>query len=188
MKRFLTGLLLFSVPLLAEEGGAGQPDMTIWKWLNFLILAGLIGWFAVKQGGPAFAGRKKEIADQLAAGERAKAEALAKSRAVDARLANLGADIATLRAESHDEREREAARLRHDFERETDRIRRQSEMEIESAGKMARIELQRFAAKLAVDLAEQKIRARMTPDAQSALLAGFLADFRQSGAGEKHAG
>jgi F0F1-type ATP synthase membrane subunit b/b' len=47
-------------------------------------------------------------------------------------------------------------------------------MEIESAGKQARLDVQRAAASLAIDLAEKKVRARMSPDVQSALLETFL--------------
>jgi hypothetical protein len=43
-----------------------------------------------------------------------------------------------------------------------------------SAGKQARLELRRYAANLALDLAEQKVRARMTPGVQAGLLSGFL--------------
>jgi F0F1-type ATP synthase membrane subunit b/b' len=49
-------------------------------------------------------------------------------------------------------------------------------MEIESAGKQARFEVQRAAAALAIDLAETKVRARMSTDVQSALLETFLKD------------
>jgi len=179
VRRCLIGIALFALPLLAQEGReAGKPNLEIWKWANFAILAALLGYFAVKQGGPALARRAKEIRDDLAAGERAKAEADARAGEVEARLANLGSEVAALRTSALVEREREATRIRHEFEREIARIQQQSEMEIESTGKMARIELQRFAARLAVDLAERKIRARMTPDVQSSLLQGFLADFK----------
>jgi F-type H+-transporting ATPase subunit b len=181
LKRLLYGIILTAGPLLAaEEGGAAKPDLEIWKWLNFLMLAGLIGWFAVKQGGPALAGRSKEIREGLAAGEKAKAEADARAKEVQAKLNNLQTEVAALRTTALAEREREATRIRQDFEREIARIQRQSEMEIDSAGKMARLELQSFAAKLAVELAEQKLRARMTPEVQAALLQGFLTDFPSS--------
>ena len=181
MKRLLYAVILTAAPLLAQEGGeAAKPDMEIWKWLNFLILAGLLGYFAVKAGGPALRGRSKEIQEGLAAGERAKAEAEARAREVQAKLQNLESEIAAMRKTAEEETAREATRIRQDFERELARIERQSEIEIESAGKIARLELQSFVARLAVDLAEQKVRARMTPDAQAALLAGFLRDFPAS--------
>ncbi len=179
LTRYVFVLACLATPLLAEEGGeAGAPDMMIWKVLNFLILAGLIGYFAVKQGGPAITARAKEIKEGLAAGERAKAEADARAKEVQARIDNLSVEVAALRTSALSEREREANRIRGEFEREITRIQQQSEMEIESAGKMARMELQSFAAKLAVDLAEQKIRSRMTPEVQSGLLQGFLSDFK----------
>ena len=187
MRRLLYGIVLTAgsilftaLPVLAEEGGAAKPDLEIWKWLNFLILAGLIGWFAVKQGGPALSGRSNEIREGLAAGEKAKAEADARAKEVQAKLANLATEVAALRTTAIEEREREAIRIRQDFEREIARIQRQSEMEIDSAGKMARLELQSFAAKLAVELAERKLRARMTPEVQAALLQAFLTDFPTS--------
>jgi F-type H+-transporting ATPase subunit b len=180
MKRLLYAVLLTAAPVLAQEAAGGEasaPNLDLWKWLNFIILFGLLGYFAVKAGGPALKGRSKEIQEGLAAGEKAKAEANARAREVQAKLNNLGTEIAALRKTAEEESDREAVRIRQDFEREIGRITRQSEMEIDSAGKIARMELQSFAAKLAVDLAEQKVRARMTPDAQAALLSSFIKDF-----------
>ena len=91
--------------------------MLIWQILNFLILAGGLGYLAVKQGGPLLAARSKEITDGLAAGEKAKAEADARAAQVQAKLANLEKDIAGLRAEAKDEREREADRIRRSCRR-----------------------------------------------------------------------
>ena len=56
------------------------------------------------------------------------------------------------------------------------KIQAHAEQEIASAGKAARMELKRYSAELAIDLAEQKIRARMTPETQDALVRGFVRD------------
>ncbi len=82
-----------------------------------------------------------------------------------------------MQTSAHEERNREADRIRSDSHKEIARIQLQLEQETLSAAKMARLEVQRYAAKLAIDLAEQKVRARMTPDVQSALLESFLKDF-----------
>jgi len=187
IRRWLVCASLSVLPVLAQEGGgeAEKPDLMLWKVLNFLILAGLIGYFAAKVGGPALAGRAKEIKEGLAAGEKAKAEADARAREVEKKLATLGTEVSSLRAAALAERDREAARIKQDFEREIDRIRHQADMEIDAAGKTAKLELQRHTAKLAVELAEQKIRARMTPEVQSSLIQGFVADFRKSAEGER---
>ena len=51
-----------------------------------------------------------------------------------------------------------------------------TEQEIAAAGKTARVELKQYAAELAVGLAEQKLKARMTPDTQDGLVRGFVRD------------
>jgi F-type H+-transporting ATPase subunit b len=167
---------VFAAPLLAAEEGGGEeaPGVMIWKILNFLILAGLLGWLLVKNLGPALAANRQAIADGLAAGEKAKQEAETRAAAVQAKLATLDQEIAALRTEARAERDREADRIRRDAESEMARIGMQAEFEMVSAGKQARLELRRYAANLALDLAEQKVRARMTPGVQAGLLSGFL--------------
>jgi F-type H+-transporting ATPase subunit b len=140
------------------------------------MLAGLLGWLTVKYGGPLLVARSKQIHEGLAAGEKARAEADARAAEVQARLANLEKEIASMRLNAREEREREADRIRRDTQNEIARIHQQAEQEMESAGKLARLDVQRAAARLAIDLAEQKVRARMSPDVQSALLQAFLSD------------
>jgi F-type H+-transporting ATPase subunit b len=155
--------------------------MLIWEVLNFLILAGLLGWLIVKQGGPLLTARSKEIADGLASGEIVKAEADARAAQVQAKLDKLGTEIEAMRAEAKVERDREAERIRRETQAEMARIRVQAEHEIESAGKLARREVLRAAAKMAIELAEEKVRARMSPEIQAALLQGFLSELPRDG-------
>jgi F-type H+-transporting ATPase subunit b len=181
----LIGFVLSALPVFAQESGGGteQPGMLLWQVLNFFIIAGVIGYLAVKQGGPLLSARSKEIRDGLAAGEKAKAEADARAKQVQAQLANLDREVAAMRTTAKEEREREADRIRRETQTEMSRIRVQAEHEVESAGKMARIEVQRVAAKMAVELAERKVRANMSPEIQAALLQGFVADLpRNDGA------
>ncbi len=156
-----------------EEGG-----MEIWKWANFLILAGGLGYLIGKHAGPFFATRsasiRKDMEDSLA--QRTDAEARAAD--VDRRLANMEADIAALRGEGERDARAEAERMERHTAAEIAKIQANSEQEIVSAGKAARMELKRYAAELAVDLAEQKVRARMTPDAQDALVQGFVSKLK----------
>jgi F-type H+-transporting ATPase subunit b len=166
--------------MLAEK--MPETELLVWEAVNFLVLAGALGWLARKYGGPLLAARSKEIGEGLAAGKKAKAEADARAAQVQAKLANLETDVASLRASAKEEREREAARIRRETETEIARIRAQADVEIESAGKHARLEVQRAAAKMAIELAEQKVRARMSPEIQTALLQGFLADLPRNGA------
>jgi F-type H+-transporting ATPase subunit b len=155
--------------------------MIIWQAINFVILAVLLGWLVVKQGGPLLAARSKEIGEGLAAGERAKVEADARAAQVQAKLSHLETEIAGMRADAKEEREREADRIRRETQAEIARIHVQAEHEVESAGKQARMEVQHAAAKMAIELAEKKVRARMSPEIQAALLQSFLADLPNTG-------
>ncbi len=59
-------------------------------------------------------------------------------------------------------------------EREIQHIRTRAEAEIESSGKSERVALQRYAAQLALEMAETKVRARLNPDTDAALVQAFI--------------
>jgi F0F1-type ATP synthase membrane subunit b/b' len=149
-----------------------------WKWANFLVLAGAIGYLAAKNGGPFFAARSKQIRKEMLEAGDVRKEADERAAAVDRKLANQAADIARLRAESVEESQSETERLRRHREAERAKIQAHAQREIESAGKAGRLELKRYAAGLAVELAEQKIRVRMTAEIQDRLVGGFVRDLR----------
>jgi F-type H+-transporting ATPase subunit b len=175
VKRILL-ILVLALPLLSQETKEAAPekDMTPWMWANFVILAGALVYLSRKYGGPFFAARSESIAKDIHSGEKTKAEADAKIAEVNAKLANLGADIAAMRAEHLRDQARESERLQARHESEIARIHAQAQQEIQSATKIARLELQRQAAKLALELAEKKVIARMTPETQNQLASGFV--------------
>jgi F-type H+-transporting ATPase subunit b len=166
----------------AAEPAGEKPGMEVWKWINFALLAGVLAWLIAKNAGPMLAARSKRIQEDLAAGERASKEAQARAAQVQKKLATLDVEIEAMRQAVREERDREAERIRKDAHAEIARIRLHVEQELEAAGKQARLEVQRFAAKLAIDLAESKIRARMSPDAQQVLIDNFLGDLRDGAA------
>lgn len=196
MRRFFSLLLLAGAltitPVIAQESGKSaessesgeKPGMEIWKWINFAILAVLLGRMIAKNAGPMLAARSRGIQEGLAAGEKAKAEADARAAQVSAKLSGLGAAVAEMRAEAQIEREREAGRIRRETDLELARIQQYMAQEIESAGKVARREAQRHAARLALDLAEQKVRARMSHGVQENLLANFISSVSSAANGK----
>jgi F0F1-type ATP synthase membrane subunit b/b' len=58
------------------------------------------------------------------------------------------------------------------------RIQAQSAQEIELMSRAASAELRKYSAELALDLAQQRIRSRMTQDTQNSLADQFLQDLR----------
>jgi F-type H+-transporting ATPase subunit b len=168
-------LLAVTLPLLAQETQKeAEKDMTPWIWANFIILVVGLGYLSNKYGGPFFAARGEGIRKDIVDAEKANADSAAKIAEVDKKLASLGSEIAAMKAENQAEQAREAERLRGRHESEIARIQAQAQQEIQSATKMARLELQRQAAKLALDLAEKKVVARMNPETQKQLASGFV--------------
>ena len=181
MKTFLrlSSLLACTALLcLAEGNEPAHPDLTGWKWANFILLALGLAYLIGKNAGPFFATRSAVIAKDITESERIRADAEARAADVDRRLANLSNDIAALRAESEREAKAETERLAAHTSAEIAKIQAHATHEIASAQKAARMELRQYSASLAVELAEQKIRARMNPAAQDQLVRGFVRDLQ----------
>ena len=154
-----------------EEEGVSEQ---VWRIVNFVIMAGAVGYLIGKNAGPFFAARSRKIREELIQGEEARQDAERRAAEVDRRLANLEADIAGLRADAQKEAAREEERIRQRTAEEMTKIRAYAEQEIAAAGKTARAELKRYTAELALGLAERKIRTRMNAETQDGLVGGFI--------------
>ena len=179
MRKYLLFLTLAGVALAAEKGAAGKEnenDFLLEKWVNFAILAGGLGYVAVKSGGPVFRTQKLEITQRLEEGLRRAEAAAAKAAEVDRRMAGLQADIEALRAKAHAEMQAEGERIGEETAHKMAKIGQAAEQEIASLTKAARQEVKAAAALLALDLARQKVAARMDEPAEAALLKRFVRD------------
>lgn len=163
----------------AESPSQGEHgNLELWKIANFVLLVGALGFMVKKNAGPFFAARSKQIQQDMLHAQELRADAENRAADVDRRLANLEKEIATLRAESQEEAKAEIERGMQHTAAEIAKIQAHAEAEIVSAGKAARMDLKRYSADLAVQLAEQKIRARMTAEAQDGLVQGFVHDLK----------
>jgi len=163
---------------LAEGKEGGDSNLPMWKWANFLVLAGGLGYLMVKSLPPLFTSRTQAITKDMVESQKIRQDADVRAADVERRLAAIEAEIAALRAESKEETTAEAARLAKHTAAEVARIQAQAEREIGDAGKDAQLELKRYAAELAIDLAAQKISARMTPATEDRLVRGFVRDLK----------
>jgi F-type H+-transporting ATPase subunit b len=158
------------------HGEAGGQNVILWKWANFAILAAGLGFLLVKQAGPYFASRSIEIQKGIVDAQKLRADAEANAAAMDAKLAKLSVEVEAMRKSAKDEAAQEGQRIRQETERELARIQAHSEQEISAALKAAQGELKKYSAELAVNLARQKVRERMTSADQDALVQHFVAD------------
>jgi F0F1-type ATP synthase membrane subunit b/b' len=78
--------------------------------------------------------------------------------------------------------QQESERIRQETAAQIARLEQKAEQEIESAGKTARRELKNYAAKLALDLAEQRVRTRLDAHTEQAMIDGFLEDLERQDA------
>ncbi len=161
----------------AEESFFEKHEIEL-KWANFLLLAGLLGYFIGKNAGPFFAARTAGIRKDMDESLRQRQQAEATAADVTRRLANLEAEIAALRARSETEGKAESVRMAQQTEAEIAKVQAQAQQEIVAAGKAARSSLRKYSAELAMGLAEQKVRARMTPATEDALVQGFVRNLK----------
>jgi F0F1-type ATP synthase membrane subunit b/b' len=108
-----------------------------------------------------------------------KAEAEARAAAIEARIANLASEIEAIRKTSQEEISAEGARISAETAQTISKIQVQAEQEIASAAKSATLDLKAQAAELAIGIAEQQIRARLTQETQDGLVDAFVHDLKQ---------
>ncbi len=162
----------------AQHPGKGENDLMWWKWANFVVLMAGLGYLGAKFGGPFFRERTATIRKSLEDADQAKREADARVAEVNSKLANLDAEIAHLKAALRDEQEKQAERLRQAAASDLARIQTQGEQQIDSMSKAARQDLKAYSAQLAVELAEQKIRTRLTPEIEERMADKFVAELK----------
>ena len=165
----------------AEKAGStekSEPGIA-WKWANFAILAVGLGYLVNKNLPPFFRSRTAEIQQGITEAQQIKRDAEARAAQVEARLQKLGDDIEQFRTQSREEMQQEGERIRQETAKQLGHLEHQARQEIESAGKVARRELKDYAAKLALDLAEQRVRARLNAGTETALVAGFIHDLQR---------
>ncbi len=113
-------------PLLAAEGAEPDPaDSTtglIFRWLNFVIVFGGIGYLIAKNGGAFFRGNAKEIASSILQAAAAKAEAQRELHEVEGKVERLDQDVAEMRAEARRSLDAEAERLQASGRAEIEKI------------------------------------------------------------------
>ena len=150
-----------------EHGG---DHTTTWKWANFVLLAGGLGYLIHKKGGAFFRARSEQIRGEIADAARIKQDAENRHAQLEQRLAGVEAEIESLRTTARDESAAEGQRVRHETERELKKIQAQAEREIVAAAQAARQQLRAYSAELAIALAAQRIRGQMTAEVQDRLV------------------
>src|ERR1700730_195077 len=93
-------LLAVASAQAAEEGGNAVAERTteIFKWINFIIVTGLVLWLCLSKAPAFFSGCAFAISSAISSATAAKAAAEAQLREAEAKLANLQKEVEKLRA------------------------------------------------------------------------------------------
>ena len=167
------------IAFAAEAEGGSQsflPDLQTWaRIVNLVLFAVVMVYILRRMGlGAAFQARREAIRRDLMRAQEERNAALAKLEEVEARLGQLDAEVAAIRAQAQREAEEERARIERATEEDTRKLREQAQREIESAAKVARAELRSFAAEQSVRLAEEMIRRDMRPEDDARLVRDYM--------------
>jgi len=167
-----------ALALASEAGGHGEAhagDPYIWyKWFNFAILAGGLGYLIAKFGVPALGGQQKQILKSLEQAQKKAAETERQTRAVEEKVAGLEREIEALRRRAAEEMAVEARQMEEETKRLLEKVEQQAQLEIASALDHARKELRAMAADLAIELAAGRLAAEAAAGAQERLVDRFI--------------
>jgi len=175
-------LALMALPVLAmaASGGGHQVDSGvlikdfIWRCINFAIMAGLIGYFAIKPIRNGLQGRRAEIEKSLRDAATARDAAEAKARAYQDKLARAAAEIETIYAAIRREGELERDKIVASAREMAVKIEQEADAKAATAVTRARVELRAEAARLAVELAEELLAKSVTATDQKRLVDEYM--------------
>ena len=186
MPLFASGLLIFlltALPALAAEAEENQGASTaglIFRWLNFILVFGGIGYLIAKHGGAFFRANAKAIAASITEATAAKAEADRELREVETKIARFDQEVADLREAARRDSAAEAERLRASGRAEIEKISQAARGELAAAERAAQQELRAIAASMAVERAGALVSSRMNREIGARIFHSFLGELGRS--------
>lgn len=155
----------------SKLGLSVEQAALLFQVLNFLILAGLVGFGLIKALPKTFRKRSSDIQKDLVEARTATEEARARLSSVEDRLSKLDGQIAEFKAQSEKDAAAEEERAKASIEEEKKKILASAEQEIAAATMNAQRSIQQYAADLAIEQAARKLV--VTAETDRLLVQGF---------------
>jgi F0F1-type ATP synthase membrane subunit b/b' len=170
----LAALFVITSTARAEEGEPrGLDTVTVWKWANTLIFAVGLGYLIAKSAPGFFNARSFEIQKAIKDATGLKIEAEFRSSEIDRKMATLADAVNQLKSEAAAEMEREHQRIRQDTAAEIERLGRHITGEVNAFRNNGIRQVRQHTARLALDLAEERLKERVGGSDQEGLLQDF---------------
>jgi F-type H+-transporting ATPase subunit b len=168
-------LVLLVLPLFmamsAEEAGHGSATMDfLGKLVNALVLFGGLTFVLRKPLKAMLIKRTGDVDRSLRQAVEGRTAAAAKAESTKAKLAGLAAEIEKLKAEAAADSKRETERIARAAADEAVRLKTFTRQELDEQLRRSVGEIKSYAAAGATMAARERIRRRLTPQVQSALI------------------
>lgn len=160
--------------LAAEEESAWGVLGTLGRFFNLGVVAAVLIYALRKPLGEFFRERRQDIRKSLEEAKRAKEAAEAKLAEMDRRMQALDSEIATIKENAGRDAAEERRRTLARAAKEAERIQTVAQREAASLVRAAKLELREHAARLAVQLAEEQVRGRLSSETDSRLAENFV--------------
>jgi F-type H+-transporting ATPase subunit b len=151
-----------------------SPWSSVWKWANFFILFGGLGYYLRKPMREFFESRTRSIEEGLRNAREAKESALIQVREMESRMAQLEQEIQALKAQALREADEERVRIIEGAKAEASKILELAQREIEGLKKLAHLELKGHVAELAVTLAEERLKKVVGTEENKKIIHQFI--------------
>lgn len=161
-----------------EHGAAAAAEHRkdfIFEWVNLLLLAGVLVYFARKPVQEYLASRRDTIAKNIASSEQLLSEAERRLSEWNAKAARLDSDVAAILESTRKSAAAEKAAILADAEASAARIRQSAVAVVDRELRTARVALRKEAAELAVSLAASLLREKTTEADKNRLVDEFIA-------------
>jgi F-type H+-transporting ATPase subunit b len=172
-----------NLALAAEEAGHHEPasiTSLFWPVVNFAIFVGIFARYAWPVVREALVERRKAVENELAHGDRARAEAQAALAAIEGRRASLAAERVRIVQELRQEAEHDSAALVAAARRTAERIREDARLVGEQeADRTVRTIREEIAARVVANVAAA-LRERVTGDDEARFVADFVETVEQA--------
>lgn len=169
-------LLLVASVAFASSGGEGGHERTLfeaymWPVINFLFLVALLIFMIKKADIKGYFRKRTELIEQsLNEAREAKELAQKALTEVEERLKLKDKEIDDIVSSSKDSGEKEKARLTAEGVKLSEKILQQAKVNIEYEVKRAKEEIKGEAVEIAMELAEKKLKEKLTKEEQLKLL------------------
>ncbi len=184
-------LLAVAFPALAEtaggdadEHGAGHGGgFPVWEIFNFLVLIGVLVYFARKPVLEYFAERRSEIKGDIDAAAALLEQAEQRNSELQRRLADLHGELEEIRVTARQRAEEEYERIVAEAHEAAEHIQRDAVASVDQELRRAKTELREEAASLATDLAEQILSQQVGEPDRDRLMDEFISRVESTAAG-----